>query len=143
MMKLIFLIGILCSSLFFQSKAQTVVVTIEGIRSAQGVISLGIFTSQEEFAKEKPAMKKICAKTALKSGVLKVELELEPGNYGFALLDDENKDRAMNYNWLGIPQEGFGFSNFSSSGINRPTYSDFDFVVKPGENKVHIKMRYM
>lgn len=142
MLKLKLLTLLLCS-LFYQSQAQTVIVTIEGLRNNQGLVSLGIFKNQEQFAQEKPVKKQLFTKTGTKAGLLVVELKLEPGNYAIALLDDENKDGKMNYNWIGVPLEGFGFSNFVSSGLSKPDYSDFDFVVKPGENRVHIKMRYM
>lgn len=142
-MKITLLLTVLLTSLYYSSQAQVIAMTIEGIRSNKGVVSLGIFKTQEQFAKEKPIQQQIFAKSTLKAGVLKLEFKLEPGNYGIALLDDENKDGLMNYNWLGIPLEGFGFSNYSSSGLSRPNYSNFSFVVKPGENKVSIKMRYM
>jgi len=142
-MKLSLFIAALLSLLSLNSQAQTITLTIEGLRNSQGIVSVGIFKNQEQFAKEKPVKKQLFPKTTMKAGLLVVELKLEPGNYGFALLDDENKDAKMNYNWIGVPLEGFGFSNYVSSGLSKPEYSDFDFVVKPGENKVHIKMRYI
>lgn len=117
--------------------------TIEGVRNNKGEISLGIFRSQQEFTNEKPSIEKIFPKTGLRAGILRIEFKLEPGNYGIAVLDDENKDGEMNYNIIGMPLEGFGFSNFVSSGLRKPRYSDFSFDVKPGENRVHVKMRYV
>jgi len=137
------LIAILFCGLSIQTNAQTVMMTIEGIRNNKGVITLGIFKSQEQFTQEKPAIEKVFAKTTLKSGVLKIEFNLEPGNYAIAVHDDENQDGVMKYNWLGMPLEGFGFSNHVSKGLRKPIYSDFSFEVKQGENKVHVKMRYI
>ncbi len=137
------LIAILFCGLIIHTNAQTVIMTIEGIRNNNGVISLGIFKSQQQFAQEKPEIEKIFSKRSTRSGVLKIEFQLAPGNYAIAVLDDENKDGVMNYNLIGMPLEGFGFSNFVSSGLRKPRYSDFCFDVKQGENRVHVKMRYI
>lgn len=142
-MKIQWLATLLLSSLVFSTHAQTVNITIEGLRNKQGVVALSVFTNQDQFAREKPVKRLSFLKTTAQAGVLKLDVKLEPGEYGIALLDDENKDGDMNYNWVGLPLEGFGFSNFVSTGMSRPVYSDFKFTVKPGENKVHIKMRYM
>ncbi len=137
------LIAVIYCGLIIQTNAQTVIMTIEGIRNNKGVISLGIFKNQQQFAQEKPAIEKVFAKTGLRSGILKIEFNLKPGNYAIAVHDDENRDGLMSFNLIGIPLEGFGFSNYVSSGLRRPRYSDFSFDVKQGENKVHVKMRYM
>lgn len=36
---------------------------------------------------------------------------LKPGKYAFKFSHDENKNEKLEVNWLGIPKEGFGFSN--------------------------------
>jgi len=128
---------------FFQVFGQTVTLSIEGIRLDKGVVAFGVYRNQKQFDEDKPEIKKVFAKKNLKSGKLTVQFQLTPGMYGIALLDDENNDRKMNYNMIGMPKEGFGFSNYNSSGLSKPNFSDFDFEVKPGENKVNIKMRYI
>lgn len=128
---------------FFNLHGQTVTLTMEGIRLDKGVIAFGVYRNQKQFDEDKPEIKKVFAKKNLKSGKLMVQIQLTPGMYGIALLDDENNDRKMNYNMIGMPKEGFGFSNYNSSGLSKPNFSDFDFEVKPGENKVNIKMRYI
>lgn len=128
---------------FTNLSAQKVQMKIEGIRNSNGNIQLGIFTNQEQFSKEEPVIEKVFSKRNMRAGVLVVQFELEPGNYGIAVLDDENKDGDMNYNFLGVPREGFGFSNFVSSGMTKPRYSDFSFDVKTGLNKVEVKIRYI
>jgi uncharacterized protein (DUF2141 family) len=36
---------------------------------------------------------------------------LKPGKYSFKYFHDENGNKALDTNWIGIPTEGFGFSN--------------------------------
>jgi len=40
------------------------------------------------------------------------------------LLDDENDNKKMDYNWFGLPQEGYGFSNNEKASIaGAPSYN--------------------
>ncbi len=73
------LISMLFCSSILQTNAQAVVMTVEGIRSNKGVISMGIFKSQQQFTQEKPAIGKVFPKTNLRSGVLEIEFDLDPG----------------------------------------------------------------
>ena len=71
-----------------------------------------------------------------------IKLKLKPGVYGISVLDDENKDGEMKYNWFGIPKEGYGFSNFYHTGITKPNFKDFDFIVGEKDKIVQVKMKY-
>ena len=122
---------------------QNVEINISGIKNNKGVIKLAVFTNQQEFDKESPVTGRAFPKRNVRNGKLKINMKLKPGNYAIALLDDENEDGQMNYNFLGLPLEGFGFSNYYTSGMRKPKYSDFNFDVKKGNNKVEIKIRYV
>lgn len=124
--------------------AQTVELRISGIRDTKGHILLGIFIDDESFQQEKPFMKKKFPKTGMTNGEMTVVFGLEPGVYGFSLLDDENEDGKMEYNFIGIPREGFGFSNYYHKALTRPGFEDFKFELKKNEKaKVVMKIRYI
>jgi uncharacterized protein (DUF2141 family) len=123
--------------------AQSLDIRIENIRSSEGTIFLAFFRDNASFLVEKPFMIKKFCKQSLASGCLSVCVEMEPGLYGIALLDDENKDDKMEYNWLGIPREGFGFSDFYAKGFKRPVFSDFDFILTDSNKIIHIVIRYI
>jgi uncharacterized protein (DUF2141 family) len=125
-------------------KAQNIEVVISGIRSTQGQIIIGIFKDDKSFRKEKPFMSKKFKKTGVTKGEMVVKFSLDPGTYGFSLLDDENNDGKMNYSFPGIPEEGFGFSYYYHKGLTRPKFDVFKFVVYKNQNlKVPIKIKYM
>lgn len=125
-------------------QSQNIDLQISGIRSAQGRIQLQIYLDDKSFQDEVPFKTLYFEKRQLKGGELVVKMDLEPGTYGFALLDDENLDREMNYNFIGLPKEGFGFSNFYLSGMSKPHFNDFKFSLNPGKKiKVQMKIRYM
>ena len=122
---------------------QTVELTITGIRSAKGKLRIGLFKDQESFKNEKAIQYFEFDKTGLKDGRLTVQVELETGTLGLSLLDDENGDSEMNYNFVGMPKEGFGFSNYYHKGFTRPTFDDFDFELNEHGKEIEIKIRYV
>ncbi len=56
--------------------------------------------------------------------------DLKPGKYAFRYFHDENKDNEFGTNWLGIPNEGFGFSNNATGTFGPPDFEDTIFEVK-------------
>jgi len=123
-------------------KAQILTVEITNIRNNCGNIALAVFTNNKSFSEEKPYFETIYSKTDLKDSTMTITLKLKPGAYGISLLDDENKDGEMDYNWIGIPKEGFGFSNYYHKGIIKPSFNDFDFRIYKKDKVVHVKMKY-
>ena len=119
-------------------------VTIKDIKTSNGQILMGIYKDDVSFDKE-IAYKKVQAfKTKISNGTLVVEVKLEPGKYGISLMDDENFNGKMDYNFIEIPKEGFGFSNYYHIGLTKPKLNSFSFEVIENKNtKVEVKMKYM
>lgn len=123
--------------------SQTIEVTVTGIRSDKGQIAIGVFTDDESFQNDKAFFEIQFPKNELKNGSMTVSFRLDPGIYGLALLDDVNNNRLMEYNFLGIPKEGFGFSGYYHTGFSKPRFDDFRFTVVQGqEMKITVKMKY-
>jgi len=124
--------------------AQNVEVTITGIRSDKGQIAIGVFKDNETFQKEDAFLDKQFVKKDISEGKMMVKFSLDPGIYGLSLLDDENSNGKMEYNFLGIPKEGFGFSDYYHKGITKPKFDAFKFSISNGQTKkITIKIRYM
>ncbi len=123
--------------------SQTLIVEISGIRNKDGVIRLAFFVSEAEFKSEKPVFVRLLNKVAVQNGNLVVRLDSIPqGNYGIALLDDENKNGKLDYRFI-LPKEGVGFSNYEHHGIQRPVLSDFSFLLKKNATlRVPIRLKY-
>ena len=128
----------------FSSYSQNVELTIKGIRSSKGTLLLGVFKDEESFKEEKPFRQIRIAKKDVKKGVLVTQIYLEEGTYGLSLLDDENRNNEMDYNFLRMPEEGFGFSNYYHTGFTRPKLENFHFRIFKGKpKKIEIKIRYL
>lgn len=135
------LLILICS---LRTDAQNIEVNITGIRSDQGQILLDIYTDEISFEHEQPFLSKIFDKNEITDGDMIVRFNLDPGFYGFTLIDDENENGKMDYQFVAITKEGFAFSNFYLSGFKRPRFDDFKFAVEKGQNQtVIMKIRYM
>ena len=122
----------------------TISVIIKDIKTPKGQILMGIYKDDVSFDKEIPYKKVQSFKTKISNGTLLIEVKLEPGKYGISLMDDENFNGKMDYSFLGIPKEGFGFSNYYHTGLTKPKLSSFAFEVLANKNtKVEVKMKYM
>ena len=109
--------------------AQDVEVIITGIRAEKGQIVIGVFKDNESFRKEESFLEKRFVKNGISNGEMRVKFSLEPGIYGLSLLDDENSDGKMEYNFARLPKEGFGFSDYYHTGLTRPKFDSFKFNI--------------
>lgn len=126
-----------------QSEKVPVEVSVDNLRSSKGSIVVSIFKNEKSFQQEIPDYEKSFSKKEIKKGKFNTTLLLPPGTYGIAILDDENQDRKMNYDFLGIPKEGYGFSNFEHTGYSKPKFSNFAFKLNKGKKTLKgIKLRY-
>jgi uncharacterized protein (DUF2141 family) len=123
---------------------QTITMNIENLRNNKGQIIVAVFEDDATFQAEKPKYDKIFTKKSMKNGKLSIRFSLPPGTYAITLVDDENSNKEMDYNFFGIPKEGFGFSDYYHEGMTKPKFHQFKFQVKKGEKKtISTKMRYM
>ena len=122
--------------------AQTLTVEITNIRNNKGEIVLAVFDDNDSFRKEEASFEKSYHKSDIKTGKMTVEIHLDRGTYGITILDDENNDGEMEYNIIGLPKEGYGFSNFYHRGMSRPDLEDFDFSIGEKDKTVQVKLKY-
>ncbi len=117
-------------------------VIIKGIRSEKGKLVLAIFKDQEGFKTRNPVKRVELNKSELEGN--EILLNLDPGTYGFSVLDDENENNKMDYNFIGIPKEGFGFSNYYHKGLSKPHFDKFKFEIISNKIKlIEIQLRYL
>jgi uncharacterized protein (DUF2141 family) len=57
---------------------------------------------------------------------------VQSGTYALAVIYDENMNGKLDTNWLGIPIEGYGFSNDAKGLFGMPSYSAARFPYDGG-----------
>ncbi len=73
--------------------------------------------------------------------VIMVE-NIKPGKYAFKYFHDENKDKKLNTNILGIPKEGYGFSNNAKGKFGPPSFREMIFKVNQ-DSLIKCKSSYL
>ena len=127
----------------FVNREEGVTVTITGLRNSKGHVLLSLFRDGEGFP-DKPA--KAFRKERLTISGTRATIHfnsLPSANYAIAILHDENDDMKMKTNWLGIPVEGYGFSNNVMGLMGPPSFAKAQFKFTSGTTVlINIKTRY-
>ena len=132
------------SAIFLSNKvhAQQVSAEVTNLRSSKGTIVFSVFNDEQSYDKLKPHKKFVFDKKRVADGRISFNLGLPPGNYGITILDDENDNGKMDNNFIGMPKEGFGFSNFFMEKLKKPNFEDFKISVKSAD-KITFKIKYL
>ena len=108
--------------------AADLTITVKEVRNAAGVVRVGVYDSQANFRKPELAKAALQAKAA--PGEVKFVLhDLPAGRYAAASFHDEKEIGHIEFGPLGIPVQGYGFSNDAQSTDGPPAFSQaaFDF----------------
>jgi len=131
------LLVLLSAKAFSQSNIE---VTITNIKEVKGTIRLALFTDAENFPDNKPVMGKIVKTTAK---TMKVILENVPdGTYAASVIHDENENEKLDTGFIGIPKEGFGFSNDAMGTFGPPKFKEASFATSATQ-AISITLKYM
>ena len=135
---------ILTATLFLTvltSKAQSnLIVTIQNLKNLNGDLLIGLYDNASNFPR-KVATGKVIKVTEKE---MKVTFpDIKPGNYAVSVLHDENQNKDLDQSRLGIPKEGYGFSNNAMGVIGPPSFKKARFHVPDGDSSITIKMKYM
>jgi uncharacterized protein (DUF2141 family) len=63
--------------------------------------------------------------------------------YASAVLHDENQNSKMDFNFLGMPLEGYGFSNDAGALFGPPSFAAASFRLLPRASQITVKIRYL
>ncbi|WP_414548485.1 DUF2141 domain-containing protein [Anabaena sp. CCY 0017] len=123
----------------------TLNVVVKGINNQNGQICLGVYSRAKGFPMNtEDVLKSACVQPQGNTVTHKFS-GLKPGNYAVAVVDDQNGDRKLNKDFLGIPKEGFGLSRNPTVSIatGTPSFYDASFMLMKNQNtKINILMKY-
>lgn len=89
--------------------ADEVALTVKDIRRLQGHLLISIFKGAENYNKNIPCKSQKIKVT--KEEHMVIFEDVEAGEYGIKIIHDDNDNNELDTNVLGIPKEGYGFSN--------------------------------
>ena len=103
--------------------AETLTVKIQDVRNGSGKLTLALYGSQETF--EEFSDDVVSRSLEAKQGTVTVTFhDLPPGDYAIAAFHDENGNGDFDTNFLGVPEEGYGFSNDPTVLLGPPSFDD-------------------
>ena len=114
-------------------------VTITDVRNTEGHLFVAVESSEAgwNFKAESAAKTKL---PASKGQVTHVFEGLPPGKYAVMVIHDENANGKLDSNFMGIPSEGYGFSQ-NPRVMRRATFEEAQFELPAGGTGVQIKLR--
>lgn len=131
---------IIAAILFWSSAiAADLTVVIKTLDSKEGQVMVGLFNSDNTFAKpgEEYQGKKIYPIT---SSVVTAKFDNIPaGEYAIAAFQDKNMTGKLAKNIFGVPMELYGFSNYNQSG--KPNFDNAKFKVGTESLTITINLR--
>ena len=106
--------------------------------SDKGEIGIVIFNSETGFPK-------LAKHAVFKDFVLikkfPLTIDLPEGEYAISLFHDENGNKELDTNFIGIPKEAFGFSNNALGLMGPPSFKSAKLQVLKADNKVNIELK--
>ena len=109
-------------------------IEIVDLRNNKGQVHLELMNEHEEIVAA------LSQNISDNTCVIRIE-DLKPGRYTFKFFHDENNNKELDTNWLGIPKEGFGFSNNPGLTIGPPSFDKTVFELNTSDT-VKCKPRY-
>jgi uncharacterized protein (DUF2141 family) len=117
-------------------------ISVSGMRSAKGNITITIYPDDAAHfldGKFKVARQTLPVTLPVTNACFALPA---PSTYAVALFHDENSDGHLNTNALGIPTEGYGFSNNPTLYLGPPSLDRVRFALHPGDNEVDVRLKY-
>jgi uncharacterized protein (DUF2141 family) len=122
------------------------VIAVENVKSRSGTIMVTVYPDDpERFLKRGGPIRGLSGLAVpAETPVTHVCVWLpEPGRYGISIYHDANTNRRLDQNFLGLPVEGFGFSNNPATLVGPPSFNSAAFQVVKGDTAIPIRMRYL
>jgi len=128
---------------FAQASCPGMHVKILNIRNSIGTVACALFESPAGFPIE-------FLHYATNIMVIKIRdtqarcdfLDIPPGTYALAVIHDENMNGKLDTNWLGVPREGYGFSNDVKGLLSAPSFSAAGFQYDGQNLELTISLHY-
>jgi uncharacterized protein (DUF2141 family) len=139
---IIILFSVLLSSSYRLLNGGVLTVQIDGIKNNNGMLLLALYNKKEAFPQESNlAYTKRLLKISNQKAYVQLN-DLPPGWYAIAVFHDENNNRAMDKNMVGIPKEGYGISNNAHQKFGPPSWESAKLKVENENYTALIKLKY-
>lgn len=129
MKKILFISSIIILGSIISSAQNNLTIKINTLRNSNGKIYLYFFDKEQNIIIERSSV--------IENNECHMTLEdLNSDQYAFKYFHDENDNGKLDCNWLGIPNEGYGFSNNAVGTYGPPSFEEWIFEINDHKNLI-------
>jgi len=102
-------------------------VVVKGLRNDKGRVGCALFNGPDGFPRDKDKQfRGMWTQKHNNVGVCDFN-GVPAGTYAVTVLDDTNMNGKMDFNFIGLPTKGYGFSNDAKATLSPPSFSAASF----------------
>lgn len=121
----------------------TIQVTVEKVRNSKGLITAVLYDDNPKtFLKNGARLDRIRVEATEGETVLCLQAP-QAGRYSVALYHDENGNKKFDQDFLGVPSEGYGFSNNPGFRFGKPDVEETLFTLDGEPVDLRISLLYL
>jgi uncharacterized protein (DUF2141 family) len=122
--------------------ATRLVVTVSNVRAAQGLIAVTLYADDSSrFLARRGSL--YVGRVPARAGVTRICIHVPaPGVYGLAVYHDANANRRFDRTGIGLPAEGYGFSNNAATLFGLPRFRSVRLSVPRDGFQTGVTLRY-
>ena len=119
--------------------AADLTVNLEGLRAQSGLVKVALVNSAEAWDGKAAPVQATGAPAKGETAQFTFK-DLKPGRYAVMITHDENGNGKLDTNLVGMPVEGYGFSN-NPRVMRKPTWDETRFDVGAGNLAINVELR--
>jgi uncharacterized protein (DUF2141 family) len=136
------LLGLSASALA-QAPCEGIHVTVLNIKNSTGTVACALFDSAQGFPGEYLRMATNVMVIKVRHSQARCTFEeIPPGAYAIGVIHDENMNGILDTNMIGVPKEGYGFSNDASGTLGPPSFDAASFPYDGRNLEMTIRLNY-
>ncbi len=116
-------------------------VHVTGVRMPKGEVAITVYPDDRRRFLAKGG--KLARQRLRAAASVRTCFWLPPGAYAVAVYHDQDGDRDFDRTLVGLPAEGFGFSNDPDTKTGLPSLAAVRFRLGAGERQISIQMTYL
>jgi len=126
-----------------QSSCPGIHVKILNIKNSTGTVACALFESAEGFPTDYLREATNVMVIKIRKDQARCDFEdIPPGTYAMAVVHDENMNGKLDTGFLGVPTEGYGFSNDARGVLGAPSFSAASFPYDGQNLELTMSLQY-
>jgi uncharacterized protein (DUF2141 family) len=124
------------------ASATRLLVRVEGVESSSGLVAVTLYADERSrFLARRGSL--YVGRVPARQGRTEVCIHVpKPGTYALAVYHDADADRSFDRTSLGLPSEGFGFSNNPPTFLGMPNFARVRIAVPRSGTRTMVKLKY-